>query len=95
MSLKRPVLEFGRDGIQLRALYRSEAKDGPNPGTKARRREVRALSVEGLTRALPALEDLGTSGFTTREDTFLCTTGRDAAARVHKKRAPTAKGART
>lgn len=92
MTLKRLVLEFGRDGeILLRALYKRQ--DGPAPGTKARRREVQHLSIEGLTAALQALDagsvaDLGTSGFTTREDTFLCTLGVPA---IHKK--PADKGA--
>jgi hypothetical protein len=30
-QLRRLVIEFGRDGIQTRVLYRS--KDAPNPGT--------------------------------------------------------------
>ncbi len=39
-GLRRLVLEFGRDGIQLRALYKTQA--GPGPSTKARKREDRA-----------------------------------------------------
>ncbi len=72
--LERLVLTFKPEGIEARALYRSEAKAGPNPGTKARAREVRALTRTGLERALMALDGsarvdlLGTSGFTQRED---------------------------
>ncbi len=40
MSLQRLVLHFERDQIQVRALYRSEAKNAPNPGTKARKGEL-------------------------------------------------------
>ncbi len=92
MTLKRLVLDFARDGIRVRALYRTKA--APGPGTKARGREVRELARAGLLEALEALdagdvEDLGTSGFTTREDTFLCN---HASTGLHKK--PT-KGART
>ena len=89
MTLRRLILEFGRDGIQVRALYRSEAKDGP--GTKARKREVQGLTIEGLTSALRALEGsarvdvVGTSGFTTREDTILCTGRGFAPSGLHKK----------
>lgn len=74
MSLHRLVLEFTRDGIRLRVLYKR--KDGPDPGTVACRREVRALSVEELTAALQALEgdvdDIDTSEFAMREATILC-----------------------
>ncbi len=89
MTLQRLVLEFKPDGIQVRTLYRSKA--GPGPGTKARRLEVTELTRTGLERALAALDagdvqDLGTSGFTTREDTFLCN---HAPTGLHKK--PTAK----
>ncbi len=71
MVLQRLILTFTADGIQVRTLYRSKA--GPGPGTKARAREVRELTRAGLTAALEALDagdvaDLGTSGFTTRED---------------------------
>jgi len=71
MTLQRLVISFERDGIQVRALYRSKA--GPNPGTVRRRREVQDLVRTGLEHALVALEagdvaDLGTSGFTQRED---------------------------
>jgi hypothetical protein len=76
-DLQRLVISFERDGIQVRALYRSEATQGPNPGTKARRREVITLVRGGLEQALEALqagaECVGTSGFTTREDIILAT----------------------
>lgn len=76
MTLRRLILEFKPDGLEARILYRRT--DGPNPQTKARRREVEALARDGLTAALAALdagdvEDLGTLGFTTREDTLFLT----------------------
>jgi hypothetical protein len=54
MTLRRLVLIFERDGIQVRTLYRR--KDGPGPSTKARRREVEQLARTGLERALGALD---------------------------------------
>ncbi len=71
--LERLVLTFKPEGIEARALYRREAKAGPGPGTKARRREVTELTRAGLTAALTALDagdvqDLGTSGYEVRED---------------------------
>ena len=70
MTLQRLVLTFKPDGLEVRTLYRS--KSGPNPGTKARRREVAQLARTGLLEALEALEgdveDLGTSGYEVRED---------------------------
>ncbi len=70
MTLQRLVLTFKPDGLEARVLYRS--KSGPNPGTKARRREVAQLARTGLREALEALEgdveDLGTSGYEVRED---------------------------
>lgn len=72
MTLKRLVLEFGRDGIQLRALYKTQ--DGPGPSTKARRQEVTTLVRTGLEQALEALEGrvdvFGTSGYEVCEDTL-------------------------
>ncbi len=89
----RAIMEQG--GLKTRADLREEdacipnpfkRKVGPNPATVARGREVRELSVEGLTVALQPLEgdvdDFDTSEFTTRKDTI-------------KKRASAAKGART
>jgi hypothetical protein len=71
MTLRRLTLDFKPDGIQLRTLYKRQ--HGPGPNTKGRRREVVQLARGGLERALEALEagdveDLGTSGFETRED---------------------------
>ena len=70
MTLQRLVLTFKPDSVEVRTLYRR--KSGPNPGTKARRREVSELVRTGLLEALEALEgdveDLGTSGFEVRED---------------------------
>lgn len=75
MNLRRLVLEFKPDGIHARILYRRQG--GPNPGTKARRREATELARAGLVQACEAfagdVEDIGTAGFETREDTFLCT----------------------
>jgi hypothetical protein len=88
MSLQRLVLTSGPEGIEARALYRTQA--GPGPNTKARRREVTQLVRTGLEQALAALEDgmveaVGTSGFTTREDTFLCTGKTPDTPGIHKK----------
>lgn len=72
-QLKRIVLDFRTDEIVARVLYRSQ--DGPNPNTKARRREAQELARTGLREALASLEGgavlVGTSGFTTREDVLL------------------------
>ena len=54
MTLQRLVLTFKPDGVEVRTLY--HRKDGPNPGTKARTREVAELAKEGLREALEALE---------------------------------------
>ncbi len=72
MNLQRLVLTFKPDGLEVRTLYRRQA--GPNPGTKARRREAAGLARAGLLEALEAfgdgetVEDLGTSGYEVRED---------------------------
>ena len=82
MSLQRLVLNFTREGVEIRALYRRRSQDGPNPGTKARARVIVALARSGLRDALEALEGgaecVGTSGFTTREDVLLATASSDA-----------------
>jgi hypothetical protein len=83
------VLDYRTGELVVRCLYRSE--DGPNPGTKARRREVTEFTREGLGAALEALEGrvdvVGASGFTTREDAFLCTTKGGTTPNEHKTRA--------
>ena len=83
-QLQRLVLDFRTGELVVRALYRSEAQDGPNPGTKARAREVATLAREGLTEALAALEGdvtmAGTSGFTTREDVMVAQPKEESAA---------------
>ena len=53
MTLQRLVLDYRIGELVLRVLYRRQ--DGPNPGTKARRREVEDLAREGLRQALDAL----------------------------------------
>jgi hypothetical protein len=79
MTLQRLVLDFRSGELVTRVLYRSSLA-GPGPNTKARRREVEQLVREGLHQALASLESeagaecIGTSGFTTREDTLLATT---------------------
>jgi hypothetical protein len=74
VTLQRLALDFRSGEIVVRCLYRSSL-DGPNPATKARRREVVELTREGLRQALAYLEvdpDLvGCSGFTQREDVLL------------------------
>jgi hypothetical protein len=78
-ALQRLVIEMKpAHKTVIRVLYQSPpAKLGPNPGTKARRREVTELARIGLEQALEALEGgaecVGTSGFTTREDVLLAT----------------------
>jgi hypothetical protein len=72
LSLQRLVLTFKPEGVEVRALYRK--KNGPNPGTKARAREVVDLTRSGLQNALRTLEErvevIGTSGYEIREDTI-------------------------
>ncbi len=97
MALQRLILTYARDGIQLRALYRSA--DCPGPGTRARRREVTTLARTGLERALEALgagdvEDLGTSGFTTREDVLGLPLASSTEMTTHRPVKPRTKGAR-
>jgi hypothetical protein len=71
-QLQHLVLDYRRGELILRVLYRSQ--EAPNPGRKARRRTVQDLTREGLRQALLSLEDgaevVGTSGFSTREDTL-------------------------
>jgi hypothetical protein len=78
MTLQRLVLDFRSDEIVARVLYQRSLQDGPNPGTKARGKEVSGLARSGLQDALEALEGdvecVGTSGFSTREDILLATT---------------------
>jgi hypothetical protein len=73
MTLQRLVLTFKPEEMIIHALYRRGA-DGPNPGTKARAREVRELARTGLREAMEALEGhvdvIGTSGYQVREDTI-------------------------
>ncbi len=71
MALQRLVLDYRTGELVVRCLYRTD--EGPNPNTKARRREVSELARTGLAQALEALGEgdvdvVGTSGFTTRED---------------------------
>jgi len=84
--LQRLVLDYRTGELVVRCLYRDQ--DGPNPGTKARRRAVEELARAGLTRALEALEAgpecVGPSGFTTREDVLLATTSPNEAKLVKR-----------
>ncbi len=86
MNLQRLVLTFKPDGLEVRTLYRRQA--GPNPGTKARRREVAQLARTGLLEALEALEgdveDLGTSGYEVREDVLHLPAASPATAKLVK-----------
>ncbi len=80
MTLQRLVLDYRSGELVVRCLYRSQ--DGPNPGTKARGKEVSELARTGLQDALEALEGgaevVGTSGYAVREDVLLATTSPDA-----------------
>ncbi len=80
MTLQHLIITFKPEELVMHALYRSQG--GPNPGTKARTREVTELARSGLTQALEALEGgaecVGTSGSTTREDILVATTSPDA-----------------
>ncbi len=73
MTLQRLIITFKPEEIVMHALYRT--KQGPNPGTKARRMEVAMLAQEGLTEALEALEGrvdvVGESGYDVREDVIV------------------------
>jgi hypothetical protein len=83
-ELRRLVLDFRTGELVVRCLYRTEG--GPNPNTKARRKQVTDLTRDGLEQALKALDvgpsrapDLvGTSGFMTREDVLLSATSPNA-----------------
>jgi hypothetical protein len=81
VTLQRLILTFKPEELIVHALYRTQ--DGPNPGTKARRREVSELVRSGLGDALEALEGgvevVGTSGFTQREDIMLANRKESAA----------------
>ena len=70
MTLQRLVLTYTREGVEIRALYRTAS--GAGPSTKARRREVVGLTRAGLELALEArdgrVDVVGTSGYEVRED---------------------------
>lgn len=55
MILRRLTVEFNRNELQLRALYRSIDCLGTSP--KARRREVEQLIRTGLEQALETLKE--------------------------------------
>jgi len=81
MTLQCLVLDFRSGELVVRTLYRRT--DGPNPGTKARAREVQELTRNGLQDALEALEArvdvVGASGYEVREDILLLAASPDAA----------------
>jgi hypothetical protein len=81
LSLQRLVLTFKPEGVETRALYRTESSTGL--GTKARQREASELARTRLKQVLDALEGgvecVGTSGFSTREDVLLASALPDAA----------------
>lgn len=81
-QLHRLVVEFRASELVVRTLYRRT--DGPNPGTKARAREVQELTRTGLQGALDALEGgaecVGTSGYEIREDTISVDVAREKGA---------------
>jgi hypothetical protein len=69
-ELQRLIITFKPEELVMHALYRTQ--DSPNPGTKARTREVTELARTGLRDALEAVEGgvdvVGTSGYSVRED---------------------------
>ncbi len=81
MTLQRLILTFRPEELVVHALYRTQ--DGPNPGTKARGKEVAEMARSGLQDALAALEGdvamVGTSGFTQREDIMVANRKESAA----------------
>jgi hypothetical protein len=81
MTLQRLILTFRPEELVVHALYRTQ--DGPNPGTKARGKEVAEMARSGLEDALGALEGdvtvVGTSGYTTREDIMVANRKESAA----------------
>jgi hypothetical protein len=88
VTLQRLVLTFKPEGVEIRALYRTQ--NNANPGTKACLQEVTGLVRAGLKQALEALECgtecVGTSGFTTREDVLLATSSPNKAKLVKESR---------
>jgi hypothetical protein len=84
MTLQRLIITIKAEELVVHALYRTQG--GPNPGTKARTKEVTQLTRSGLTQALGALEGgaecVGTSGFVQREDVLLATTSPEAVQRA-------------
>jgi hypothetical protein len=80
LTLQRLVLTLTREGIEIRALYRS--KGDSSPGTKARKKGDTNLTRTGLEQALEALEGrldvVGESGFITREDSLSASASPDA-----------------
>jgi hypothetical protein len=82
-SPQRLVVDFRGDELVVRCLYRRSLEASPNPGTKARAREVAELVRAGLEGALETLtgdvEVVGTSGYTTREDIMVANRKESAA----------------
>jgi len=70
--LEKITVRFSAEDIMVRVCYRRE--DGPNPGTKARAREIAELVRAGLSAALQSIEGsptvavVGEAGFEVRED---------------------------
>lgn len=82
MSLQRLVLTFKPEAVEIRVLYRT--RSGPNPGTKARAREITQLARTGLEQVLETLREpqrvdvVGESGYEVRED-VIAAKGKDGA----------------
>ena len=84
MTLQRLILTFKPGELVMHVLCGGADPDGPRPNTKTRGREALDLTRAGLTEALKilecedAIECVGTSGFTRKEDIFVATAPPDA-----------------
>ena len=71
MDLRCRIVTFKPDRLEMRVL--SDRRYGPNRETVSCQREVQTLAGRGLQRTLEVVADgdvemIGSSGFTTRED---------------------------
>lgn len=78
-ALRSLSVTFEGDATTVRVSYTTGVGKAPNPGTKARQRQVQELARRGLAEALEALTSeagevavVGEAGFTHRQDTLCC-----------------------